>query len=70
MAMAAELIENGVELYAKNLKFVEEKIKIDDELKSTLPTANTALQIAGEAKDGFDDRAGRNAERSRHDAEI
>jgi poly(3-hydroxybutyrate) depolymerase len=32
MAMAASLMEEGVELYARNLKFVEEEIKIHHEL--------------------------------------
>ncbi len=41
MAMAAQLIENGSELYAKNLKFVEEEIKIHDELRPELATPNT-----------------------------
>jgi polyhydroxyalkanoate depolymerase len=40
MAMAAELVENGVDLYAKNLKFVEEEIKINDELRPALATPN------------------------------
>ena len=31
MAMAAGLFEEGEELYAKNLKFVEEEIKINEE---------------------------------------
>ena len=41
MAMAASLMESGAELYAKNLKFVEEDIKIHDELRPTLATPNT-----------------------------
>ncbi|HUC48080.1 MAG TPA: alpha/beta fold hydrolase [Xanthobacteraceae bacterium] len=41
MAMAASLIEQGVELYARNLKFVEEEIKIHDELRPNLATPNT-----------------------------
>jgi len=41
MAMAAAMIEQGTELYAKNLKFVEEEIKIHDELRPTLATPNT-----------------------------
>ena len=40
MAMGAALFEEGVELYAKNLKFVEEEIKIHDELRPTLATPN------------------------------
>jgi len=40
MAMAAALVEDGAELYAKNLKFVEEEIRIHDELRPTLATAN------------------------------
>jgi poly(3-hydroxyalkanoate) synthetase len=40
MAMAASLAEQGAELYAKNLKFVEEEIKIHDELRPNLATAN------------------------------
>ena len=41
MAMAASLMEQGAELYAKNLKFTEEEIKIYDELRPTLATPNT-----------------------------
>ncbi len=41
MAMAASLAEQGMELYAKNLKFVEEEIKIHDDLRPDLATANT-----------------------------
>ena len=41
MAMAASLAEQGAELYAHNLKFVEEEIKIHDELRPNLATANT-----------------------------
>jgi polyhydroxyalkanoate depolymerase len=41
MAMAASLMGSGFELYAKNLKFVEEEIKIHDELRPKLATANT-----------------------------
>jgi poly(3-hydroxyalkanoate) synthetase len=41
MAMAASLMEQGAELYAKNLEFVDEEIKIHDELRPTLATANT-----------------------------
>ena len=40
MAMAAALAESGAELYAKNLKFVEEEIKIHDELRPKLATPN------------------------------
>jgi len=40
MAMAAALVEQGAELYAKNLQFVEEEIKIHDELRPTLATPN------------------------------
>jgi poly(3-hydroxyalkanoate) synthetase len=40
MAMAASLLENGVELYAKNLKFVDEEIRIHDELRPNLATPN------------------------------
>jgi polyhydroxyalkanoate depolymerase len=40
MAMAAAALEEGTELYAKNLKFVEEEIKIHDELRPALATAN------------------------------
>ena len=39
-AMGAELLEQGVELYARNLKFVEEEIKIHDELRPALATPN------------------------------
>jgi poly(3-hydroxyalkanoate) synthetase len=39
-AMGAALLEQGVELYARNLKFVEEEIKIHDELGPALATPN------------------------------
>jgi poly(3-hydroxyalkanoate) synthetase len=39
-AMAAALLEQGAELYAKNLRFVEEEIKIDDQLRPSLATPN------------------------------
>jgi hypothetical protein len=42
MAMAASLAEQGMELCAKNLKFVEEEIKIHDELRPRLATPNGA----------------------------
>ena len=41
MAMAASLMEEGAELYARNLKFVEEEIKIRDDLRPSLATPNT-----------------------------
>jgi hypothetical protein len=40
MAMAATLAKQGVEHYAKNLKFIEEEIKILDELRPALATPN------------------------------
>ncbi len=40
MAMAAAVAEEGVELYARNLRFVEEEIKIHDDLRPTLATPN------------------------------
>ena len=40
MAMATAMFEQGTELYAKNLKFVDEEIKIHDELRPTLATPN------------------------------
>ena len=40
MVMAASLLEQGAELYAKNLKFVEEEIKIHGDLRPTLATPN------------------------------
>ena len=42
MAMAAAMMEEGEELYAKNLKFVEEEIKINNELMPKLATPNQA----------------------------
>lgn len=41
MAMATALAEEGSELYAKNLEFVEEEIKIHDELRPELATPNS-----------------------------
>ena len=40
MAIATAMFEQGTNLYAKNLKFVEEEIKIHDELRPTLATPN------------------------------
>ena len=40
MAMATAMLEEGTALYAKNLKFVEEEIKIHDDLRPTLATPN------------------------------
>jgi hypothetical protein len=40
MAMGAAIMEEGEALYAKNLKFVEEEIKINDELRPKLATPN------------------------------
>ena len=40
LAMASGLAAEGVELYAKNLKFVEEEIKIRGDLRPTLATPN------------------------------
>ena len=42
MAMAAALAEEGAELYADNLKFVGEEIKIHGGLAPKLATPNTA----------------------------
>ncbi len=41
MAMSASLWETGTELYARNLKFVEEEIRIHEELRPNLATPNT-----------------------------
>ncbi len=41
MIMAASLVEQGAGLYVRNLKFGEEEIKIHDELRPGLATANT-----------------------------
>ncbi len=40
MAMGAAMFEEGRELYAKNIKFVDEEIKIHDDLRPTLATPN------------------------------
>ncbi|MDR3537428.1 MAG: alpha/beta fold hydrolase [Acetobacteraceae bacterium] len=40
MAMGAEMLEEGTELFGRNMKFVEEEIKIHDELRPTLATPN------------------------------
>ena len=40
MAMGAAMLEEGNELYARNLKFVEEDIKIHDDLRPALATPN------------------------------
>jgi polyhydroxyalkanoate depolymerase len=41
MALAASLMQSSAELYVKNLKFVEEEIRINAELRPNLATANT-----------------------------
>ncbi|HTV26892.1 MAG TPA: alpha/beta fold hydrolase [Xanthobacteraceae bacterium] len=40
MVMAASLLDQGAGIFAKNLKFVEEEIKIHDELRPSFATAN------------------------------
>ena len=40
VAMAAALAEEGAELYARNINFIEEEIKIHDELRPRLATPN------------------------------
>ncbi|MGO9360977.1 MAG: hypothetical protein ACLP1D_25440 [Xanthobacteraceae bacterium] len=40
MAMANALVEQGLGLYAKNLKFAEEEIKLHDGLRPKLATPN------------------------------
>jgi hypothetical protein len=40
VAMASALAAEGVELFAKNLKFVEEEIRIRSDLRPTLATPN------------------------------
>ncbi len=40
MTMAAQLIEQGAAMYAKNLKFIEEEIRIHEELRPKLATPN------------------------------
>jgi poly(3-hydroxyalkanoate) synthetase len=41
MALGAELLENGLELYSKSLRFAEEEIRIHGELRPKLATANS-----------------------------
>ena len=40
MAMAATLLEEGAGLYARNLKFIDEEVKVHDELRPQLATPN------------------------------
>src|ERR1039457_5890073 len=40
MAMATEMFKEGTELFAKNIKFAEEEIKIHDHLRPQLATPN------------------------------
>jgi poly(3-hydroxyalkanoate) synthetase len=40
MAMAASMLQEGVELYARNIEFVEEEIKIHGNLRPALATPN------------------------------
>jgi len=41
MALATALVEEGSEVYARNIEFVEEEIRIHDDLRPKLATANT-----------------------------
>lgn len=41
MSMAACLVENGLELYAKNIRFLEEEAKLHAHLRPKLATSNT-----------------------------
>ena len=41
MAMATEMLKEGGKIYAKDVEFVEEEIKIHDELRPMLATPNT-----------------------------
>ena len=66
MAMAAAmLMEEGTELYAKNLKFVEEEIKIHDELRPIAGDAEPVrldlrtMVLRDYGKQGGDPDAGR-----------
>ena len=43
MAAAAQFAEKGMDLYAKNLRFLEEEVKIHDELRPALATANRVM---------------------------
>jgi poly(3-hydroxybutyrate) depolymerase len=43
MLAAAQITEEGLELYARNLIFVEEEIKIHHELRLNLATANSVM---------------------------
>ncbi len=60
IALAAELAESGAELYARNLSFVDEEIRIHGELRPKLATPNRArlelrtmtLREYGKAGDG------------------
>lgn len=42
MLMATQLFDEGAEVYAKNLKFADEEVRIHDELRPTLATRNKA----------------------------
>jgi poly(3-hydroxyalkanoate) synthetase len=42
MAMAAHMFEEGAKLYVKNLRFVDEEIRIHDDLRPELATPNKA----------------------------
>lgn len=43
MAAAAQFAEKGMDLYAENLKFFEEEVKIHSELRPALATANRVM---------------------------
>jgi hypothetical protein len=77
MAMAATMLEEGTELYVKNLKFVEEEIKIHGELRPALATPNEIrldlrTMVLRLRKAGRDPDADRRAPRRsyRHDRRL
>jgi hypothetical protein len=53
MAMATTLLEQGSELYAKNLKFVDEEIKIHENLRPKLATPKPGTSRSADHGAGF-----------------
>ena len=47
MAMAMRMLEDSAELYMKNLKFIEEEIKIHDELRPFSLRQTKCVSICG-----------------------
>lgn len=60
ITMAASMMEQGAELFARNIRFTEEEIRIHDELRPVLATPNTArLELRTMTLRDYGDAAGK-----------